>query len=391
MKTLKTYLIVVFTVTAIAANAQLKVDNLGRVGISTGTSAISGQFQVGDATNYNSSIMAIGSDFRIGSYNSWTQYSFVSARDFSTRSIGMVLRVQTSGSLYNAVTISPNGYFGIGNSITPMYNLDVVGNINASTSVRAAGVILTSDERLKENIKNLSVSSVAMLMKLQGVTYRLKSNGAALLSSSLNPATDTKGDTAMSQKIEQNKDTSFFNRNHMGFLAQDIQKVFPELVYADRDGILSVDYIGLIPILVESVKELSNNHVKDSLNLQSLQNKLNDIETQLSKCCGNSTLKSSQVSTTDIDNKQEIPLLYQNAPNPFNVNTTIAYYLPVTIQTAKLYIYNMQGVQIKVLPINDRKNGNIILSGNEFIPGMYLYTLVADGKEVDTKKMILTD
>lgn len=284
----------------------------------------------------------------------------------------------------------PSGNVGIGKS-NPSYNLDVVGNINASITVKAAGVILNSDERLKENIKNLSGLTVASLLNLQGVTYRLKPNGAALLTSSLNTESAIQGDTAKSQTIGQLQDTAFYNRNHMGFLAQDLQKVFPELVYSDRDGILSVDYIGLIPILVESVKELSNNHVKDSLNLQSLQNKLNDIETQLNKCCGNSTLKSSQVSTTGIDDSHEIPLLYQNAPNPFNVNTTIAYYLPVTLQTAKLYIYNMQGVQIKVYPINDRTNGNIILSGNEFIPGMYLYTLVADGKEVDTKRMILTE
>jgi hypothetical protein len=392
MKTLKTYLIAVFTVTAITANAQLKVDNLGRVGISTGTSAISGQFQVGDATNYNSSIMAIGSDFRIGSYNSGTQYAFVSARDFSTRSIGMVLRVQTSGSLYNAVTISPNGYFGIGNSITPMYNLDVVGNINASTSVRAAGVILTSDERLKDNIKNLPVSSVALLMNLQGVTYRLKPNGAALLSSSLNSATDTKGDTVTFQNIGQNNDTSFLNRNHMGFLAQDVQKVFPELVYADRDGILSVDYIGLVPILVESIKQLSINHVKDSLNFIGLQNKLIDLENQINQCCENySTLKSVQNKVVILESPLAMPALYQNTPNPFNQNTTIAYFLPEYVKVANLYIYNMQGVQIKVLPISDRTNGNIVINGNELNPGMYLYSLIADGKEVDTKRMILTE
>jgi len=376
---------------AFNANAQLKVDNSGKVGISTGTATISAQFQVGYPTNYNSSITAIGSDFRIGSYNSGTQYAFVSARDISTRSIGMVLRVQTSGSLYNAVTILPNGYFGIGSNIIPFYNLDVVGQINASVAVRAANIVLTSDERLKNNIKNLSYLSVSSIKNLQGVTYKLIPNGAALLSGSINPAGISKGDTANTQTTIQAKDTTFYNRNHIGFIAQDVQKVYPELVYSDNNGILSIDYIAFIPLLVESIKELNNNHVKDSLNLQRLQNKLNDIETQLNKCCGQPVLKNAQVSTTSIDDSHEIPLLYQNAPNPFNVNTTIAYYLPVTIQTAKLYIYNMQGVQIKVLPISDRSNGNIILRGNEFIPGMYLYTLVADGQEVDTKKMILTD
>jgi len=390
MKTIKTYLIIAITCFTTTANAQLKVDNSGKVGVSTGTSAISSQFQVGDAINYNSSTISIGSDFRIGSYNSFTPYSFVSARDISTRSIGMVLRVQTSGSLYNAVTISPNGYFGIGNSITPMYNLDVVGNINASTSVRAAGVILTSDERLKENIKNLSGLSVASLMNLQGVTYKLKPNGAALLSSSLNTEYAKQGDTVKSQTIGQAKDTAFYNRNHMGFLAQDLQKVYPELVYADKDGILSIDYIGLIPVLVESIKELGNNHVKDSLNYISLQYKLADLENRINQCCEKTTLKSVQSNTDILESPLALPALYQNTPNPFNQNTTIAYYLPVNVKTATLYIYNMQGVQIKVIPINDRTNGNIVINGNELSPGMYLYSMIADSKEVDTKRMILT-
>ena len=169
-----------------------------------------------------------------------------------------------------------------------------------------------------------------------------------------------------------------------------MQKVFPELVYADKEGILSIDYIGLIPVLVESIKELGNNHVKDSLNFISLQNKITDLENRISQCCEQSTLKSVQSNTDILASPLALPALYQNTPNPFNQNTTIAYYLPANVKTANLYIYNMQGVQIKVIPINDRTNGNIVINGNELSPGMYLYSLIADGREVDTKRMILT-
>ena len=41
-----------------------------------------------------------------------------------------------------------------------------------------------------------------------------------------------------------------------GFLAQNVQEIFPELVHTDNNGYMSVDYIGLIPILVQSIKEL---------------------------------------------------------------------------------------------------------------------------------------
>jgi len=58
---------------------------------------------------------------------------------------------------------------------------------------------------------------------------------------------------------------------------------------------------------------------------------------------------------------------------------------------AQLYICNMRGVLLKTIQINQRGSGNVTMNGKELNAGMYMYTLVADGKEVDTKKMILTD
>ena len=44
-------------------------------------------------------------------------------------------------------------------------------------------------------------------------------------------------------------------KTRLGFIAQDLKAIFPELVDEDKDGYMSVDYVGLIPVLVESVKE----------------------------------------------------------------------------------------------------------------------------------------
>jgi len=41
----------------------------------------------------------------------------------------------------------------------------------------------------------------------------------------------------------------------MGFIGKELQTVFPELVKQDKNGYLSVDYISIIPVLVEAVKE----------------------------------------------------------------------------------------------------------------------------------------
>lgn len=64
--------------------------------------------------------------------------------------------------------------------------------------------------------------------------------------------------------------------------------------------------------------------------------------------------------------------------------------LPVTIINASIYIYDMNGVQLKSYSITEREKSMITIQGSELNEGMYLYTLIADGKVIDTKRMILT-
>ena len=83
--------------------------------------------------------------------------------------------------------------------------------------------------------------------------------------------------------------------------------------------------------------------------------------------------------------------LYSNIPNPFKEQTTISFFIPETAYGASIHIYNLQGKQIKQINIGERGNGSVIINGYELTPGMYMYTLIVDGKEIDTKKMILTE
>ncbi len=55
------------------------------------------------------------------------------------------------------------------------------------------------------------------------------------------------------------------------------------------------------------------------------------------------------------------------------------------------YLFHLNGNLILTKPIKGTGNGSITIRGNELQPGMYLYSLNVDGKEVDTKRMILTD
>ena len=82
--------------------------------------------------------------------------------------------------------------------------------------------------------------------------------------------------------------------------------------------------------------------------------------------------------------------LPQNKPNPFTDVTEIRYALPDDVATADIFVYDMQGQQIRRIPLKERGEASVKIAGSELTAGMYIYTLIADGQEVASKRMILT-
>ena len=80
----------------------------------------------------------------------------------------------------------------------------------------------------------------------------------------------------------------------------------------------------------------------------------------------------------------------QNEPNPFTETTTIKLSIPKKTQTAALIIYDMSGKQIKQINISERSKTSVNITSEGLAAGMYLYSLIADGKVISTKRMILT-
>jgi hypothetical protein len=135
----------------------------------------------------------------------------------------------------------------------------------------------------------------------------------------------------------------------------------------------------MIPILLEAIKVQQKQ-------IAEMQGQINAIE---DNCCQNNTKSASIDETDNTGLYGNLPRLLQNTPNPFSVQTRISFEVPETIQNAQLHICNMTGTLLKTIQVNQRGAGSVIISGNEFIAGMYLYSLVCDGKIVDTKQMLL--
>lgn len=162
-----------------------------------------------------------------------------------------------------------------------------------------------------------------------------------------------------------------------GLAADQLKEVYPELVYEDADGNVSINYIEMIPLLVQSINELS-------AKIEELENGNNDDDFVLmSRARGD----ASDINEVD---ETEVLSLSQNRPNPFSESTTIEVTVPESTRTAAIFIYDMSGKQEKQISISERGKVSVSVTSEGLTPGMYLYSLIADGKVVSTRKMILT-
>jgi len=123
--------------------------------------------------------------------------------------------------------VTAAGAMGLGKAPGAGFKLDVEGDIRG-TRVFAQGVELTSDARFKTNLQAIT-DALSIVRKLQGVSYDW--NRAAF------------------------PDRGFSPRPQIGVIAQEVEKVLPELVSTDAQGFKSVNYTGFIPVLIEGLKQ----------------------------------------------------------------------------------------------------------------------------------------
>jgi len=264
-------------------------------------------------------------------------------------------------------------------ALTVYYNGETRFYVLGDGTLYSNGIYLGSDRKLKENIQELD-SPLDKILKLHGVSYLYKQNQDVMI------------DTSNHNKIDNNKSFSEKKRNkRIGVIAQEVETVIPEIVMTMPDSTKAVAYEDLIGYLIEAFKSQNATVNAQSLKIKELENRLVKLENKTSSDSKNN-LKSAQVTniSTVTDNTTNV-FLYQNIPNPFSEKTDIQYFLPENIKSASLYLFDMQGIMIKTIPISGQSQGSVIINGSELKPGMYIYTLIADGQEIDTKRMILTE
>jgi hypothetical protein len=172
----------------------------------------------------------------------------------------------------NSVSVADGAFYGmktdteagiwIGNNWRFWVNNS--GNVTVGGTVTAScGVLVCSDFRYKKNITPLN-NSLNNLLAIQGVRYEFKKD----------------------EFLERN----FSEKSQIGFIAQELEGIFPEMVFTDEKGYKSVDYAKLTPVLVEAMKEqqkMIEDLRKANVDLKNihekLESRLDKIESILNK------------------------------------------------------------------------------------------------------------
>lgn len=129
-------------------------------------------------------------------------------------------------ALGRSATNTATNQFMIGSTASPIDTTRIEGSSSTQCTITTGtGIACTSDERVKTNIVDLANDTLAKILNVRTVTYNWLANPTS--------------------------------RQQVGFLAQDLEQYFPQLVETDSRGMKSVYYAQMTPLLVESLRELN--------------------------------------------------------------------------------------------------------------------------------------
>ena len=270
---------------AVQTNAQLKVFDNGNVGINlTGNTTPTSPLCIGGTSTTNTKLYVYSSGS--GGSNQYGIYSSVSWGNpankcsiygYCSGSGGSIIGVKGEASVssttptygvYGAAGGGTNGknygvfgllktgdiygagVYGTNDGTSQQLTSRYAGYFRGTTYVNGNFDCLTmgnsSDARLKTNIRDINSGALQKIRDLRPIQFQWKQ------------VEDVVQDGSETVKVPHFSEDVDFNRSHYGFVAQELQKLFPEMVHEDGSGYLSVSYIELIPLLVQAVQSLSS-------------------------------------------------------------------------------------------------------------------------------------
>lgn len=387
----KTIVLLLMALVAICANAQLEVNFNGHASIgnaspssstmlvvkeSSGSSLTGGIDATVTGTNGNKNVAIKGLVTGNSSYTTESNfgiYGLVTANSSHGRNYGLCGMLSFNPSNYYGGTglyaTDYNYYFSYPDNIQGYYAAYFHGATNLQGQTMAQEIYTPADNSLSENVESVATRGgegmLDNLLKMNVREFNMKSSLPIEEPKDLDDMTDEVRQSYEYMKRDQEK---IFSRRHFGLSAQELKEIYPNLVLEAQDGYLYVNYTELVPVLIRAIQELKG---------------------ELDAVKGGNDTRKAPAATAVSTSLSSDNVLYQNTPNPFKEQTTIRFSLADNAQSASICIFDMTGKMLKTLPVSSGDT-SVSLNGWELGEGMFLYTLIVNGKEIDTKRMIIT-
>ena len=270
-------------------------------------------------------------------------------------------------------------YLSYPTNIQGLYAAYFVGSTNLSGRTTAQEIYTPADESLSDNVESVETrdgtSMLENLLKMDVLEFNMKSREKTEVPKDGAEMTD---EVKKSYEYMKKDEAEMYSRRHFGLSAQELQKIYPNLVLKGQDNYLYINYTELVPVLIRSIQELKA--------------ELDEVKGKNDDTTKSRAAVFEDEETTAVGDATSFPpmaTLAQNTPNPFSERTTIRFTLPENAQNAFIYIFDMSGKMQKQIPVTSDMQ-SITIEGYELRAGMYIYSLVIGGKEMDTKRMILS-
>ena len=374
---------------------QLVVDSLGRTRIGStdtptsvlcvgNTSTSNAGIACSHTGNYGMNISLIGADNGSPSYGMYINSVSSKHQNYGIKSIAAL----SGGD-------SPNAFGVMGLAGLSSNSIGVYGGVQGFTHItNFAGIYGTASAggTVSFNYPGSYAGYFNGKVLATGTIYgsvSSLSNASNSSSSATTTLIETRDDESAVSRLAQMKNIKFsindldgkdkrnaleedpiYSKVHHGLDAEQLEKLYPELVEKDNNGNYWINYIELIPILVKGINELSS----ELAELKGASPKMaRDMSTSIGE------------ATTDVD----VVRMDQNTPNPFNESTVIKLNIPQSTTTANILIYDLNGKQIDKVSVDERGETNVTVYASNLESGMYIYSLILDGKVTVTRKMIV--
>ncbi len=176
----------------------------------------------------------------------------------------------------SGITMLRNGNLGIGNNVlAPEYLLDVGGRMRIRHNGTTSGIHFDNSQNAEHGFMGMKTDAQIGFYINNAWRFWVDNAGNGNLGGTLTQSSDRrlKRDfsplsSSLGKLINLNgyhyywKDKERDQSLQTGLIAQDVEALFPELVQTDDKGFKSLNYTGLIPHLIESVKELAKQNAK---------------------------------------------------------------------------------------------------------------------------------